>query len=138
MEEIFVRRLKKGIEKYRVKLPFKCFNFGKIGHYASKCPIKVANDKPKDHKGKFVKKIYCVEKYIGVFADGKSNYFGEDSDECVVMTLKFGYNSINSERCVNESAMKIGHNIEGTIVTAFHAREERNYWIIDIGSAQII
>jgi len=40
MDEIdakFVRRLKKGSGKYKGKLPFKCFNCGKISHFASKC-----------------------------------------------------------------------------------------------------
>jgi hypothetical protein len=38
IEEKIVRRLKKGSGKYRGKLPFKCFNYGKIGHFSSKCP----------------------------------------------------------------------------------------------------
>jgi hypothetical protein len=38
IEEKFVRRLKKGSGKYQCKLPFKCFNYGKIGHFDSKCP----------------------------------------------------------------------------------------------------
>lgn len=40
MDEIeanFVRILKKGSRKYEGKLPFKYFNCGKIGHYASRC-----------------------------------------------------------------------------------------------------
>jgi hypothetical protein len=38
IEEKFVRRLKKGLGKYKCKFPFKCFNRGKIGHFSSKCP----------------------------------------------------------------------------------------------------
>jgi uncharacterized lipoprotein YehR (DUF1307 family) len=40
IEAKFVRRLKKGSGKYQGNFPFKCFNYGKIGHFASKCPHK--------------------------------------------------------------------------------------------------
>jgi hypothetical protein len=40
IEANFVRRLKKGSGKYQGKFPFKCFNCGKIGHFASKFPHK--------------------------------------------------------------------------------------------------
>jgi hypothetical protein len=40
IEEKFVRRLKKGSKKYQGKFPFKCFNYGNIGHFLSKCPHK--------------------------------------------------------------------------------------------------
>lgn len=39
-EAKFVRKLKRGSGKYKGKLPFKCFNCGKVCHYASKCPKK--------------------------------------------------------------------------------------------------
>ncbi|XP_057819720.1 uncharacterized protein LOC131032702 [Cryptomeria japonica] len=36
-EAYFMRKFKKGKGKYKGKFPFKCFNCGKVGHYASKC-----------------------------------------------------------------------------------------------------
>ena len=39
-EAKFVRRLDRGSGKYKGKLPFKCFNYGRVGCYASRCPHK--------------------------------------------------------------------------------------------------
>jgi hypothetical protein len=36
----FVRKLKKGTNKYKGMIPLKCFNCGGIGHFSSKCPHK--------------------------------------------------------------------------------------------------
>ena len=36
-ESLFVSKLKKGTRKYKVKLPLKCFNCGRIGHFSHKC-----------------------------------------------------------------------------------------------------
>jgi len=35
-EENFIKKLKKGSDKYKGNLHFKCFNCGKIGHFSSK------------------------------------------------------------------------------------------------------
>ena len=54
------RKLNKGSSKYEGKLPFKCFNCGKIGHFASKCPYnsheEVDDEKEKSSKKKIYKK----------------------------------------------------------------------------------
>jgi hypothetical protein len=40
IEAKFVKRLKKGSGKYKGKLPFKCFNCGRIGHFEINVPTK--------------------------------------------------------------------------------------------------
>ncbi|XP_059078228.1 uncharacterized protein LOC131876769 [Cryptomeria japonica] len=57
----FVRKLKRGFGKYKGKLPLKCFNHGKIGHFASKCPYEKEEHnsyekKTKHNNKKFMRK----------------------------------------------------------------------------------
>jgi hypothetical protein len=37
-EANFIKKFQKGSGKYKGKLSFKCFNCGKVGHFADKCP----------------------------------------------------------------------------------------------------
>jgi len=86
-----VRKLKRGFGKYKGKLPFKCFNCGRVVHFAAKFPYakredgddKYGNDeeeinnksKPCKHKrGNYTKKIcYSINDSIS----------SEESDGCV-------------------------------------------------------
>jgi hypothetical protein len=70
IEAKFVKRLKKGSGKYKGKLPFKCFNYGRIGHFANKCPHKGKDQNYDDEEkykhrnffkeNKFKKKSLCA------------------------------------------------------------------------------
>jgi hypothetical protein len=71
----FVRRLKKGTDKYKGKLPLICFNCDGVGHFSNKCPYKKKKrneeeDDPKKkkqiqkgrrNKNKFFKKSLCTK-----------------------------------------------------------------------------
>jgi uncharacterized coiled-coil protein SlyX len=72
--ENFVRKLKRGTDKYKGMLPLKCFNCGGIGHFSSKCPHKnkesdeeedpkkkKKNQKGRRNKKKFFKKSLCTQ-----------------------------------------------------------------------------
>jgi len=43
-ESNLIRKLKKWPGKYKGKLPFKCFNCGKIRHFSNKCPYPKQED----------------------------------------------------------------------------------------------
>ena len=62
-EANFVRRLQPGTGRFKGKLPFKCFECGKVGHYAAKCPYREKHGKGKQ------------------FEKRKSYYAKEDDDE---------------------------------------------------------
>ena len=62
-EANFVRKLQLGTGRFKGKLPFKCFECGKVGHYAAKCPYREKRGKGKQ------------------FEKRKSFYANEDDDE---------------------------------------------------------
>jgi hypothetical protein len=78
IEAKFVRRLKKGSGKYQGKLPFKCFNCGKIGHFASKCPHQKKGQNFDDEK-KYKYKKYDKKKILVVNNDNSSEESDSDS-----------------------------------------------------------
>ena len=63
IEAKFIRRLKKGSAKYKGNMPFKCFNCGKIGHFASKSPHKQKGQTSDDEENYTFKKYNKEAKY---------------------------------------------------------------------------
>jgi hypothetical protein len=70
----FVRRLKRGTNKYKGMLPLKCFNCDGVVHFANKCPYKKNKGNEEDdskkkkqiqkgrrNKNNFFKKILCTK-----------------------------------------------------------------------------
>jgi hypothetical protein len=78
IEAKFVRRLKKLSRKYQGKLPFKCFNYGKIGHFSSKCPHQKKNKNSDDEK-KYKFKKYSKNKSLCANNDNSSEDIDSDS-----------------------------------------------------------
>jgi hypothetical protein len=78
IEEIFLRRLKKGSRKYQGKLHFKFFNYGKIGHFASKCPHK-KKDQNSEGEEEYKSKRFGKNKSFCVNNDDSSEDTDSDS-----------------------------------------------------------
>ena len=55
-ESNFVKKLQKRSGKYKGKMPFKCFNCGRIRHFQAKCPYPKEYSEDEDEKNKQPKK----------------------------------------------------------------------------------
>jgi hypothetical protein len=92
IEAKFVRRLKKGSRKYQGKLPFKCFNYGKIGHSTSKFPHQ-KKDQNSDDEKKYKFKKYSKKKSLCANNDDSSEDIDSDSscedkvNDFILMTM---------------------------------------------------
>jgi hypothetical protein len=126
IEANFVKRLKKGSSKYKGKLPFKCFNYGKIGHFANKCPHKGKDqtcDDEEKHKhinffkeNNFKKKSFCVNNDDDPSDDEDNDSSIEDKLNDFILMAKEDYDNKRTKSEANEEEDVV--DMEGELISA--------------------
>jgi hypothetical protein len=126
IEAKFVKRLKKGSGKYKGKLPFKCFNYGKIGHFENKCPHKGKDqtcDDEEKHKHKnffkennFKKKSLCVNNDDDPSDDEDNDSSIEDKLNDFILMAKEDYDNKSTGSEANEEEVVV--DMEGELISA--------------------
>jgi hypothetical protein len=120
IEEKFVRRLKKGSGKYQGKLPFKCFNCGKIGHFTNKCPHK-KHDQNSEDEEKHKSRRFDKKKNLCVNNDDSSEDTDSDSsceDKVNEFLLMAKEDGDNESKVSDENDEEAVVDMEGELISA--------------------
>jgi hypothetical protein len=89
-EAKFIKKLQKGSGKYKGKLPFNCFNCGKFGHFAAKCPYteedpedqnNISKQYQKKEKPHYKKKFYKEKNIFYSKEENSNSSESSDSDD---------------------------------------------------------
>jgi hypothetical protein len=75
-ESNLIKKLQKGAGKYKAKLPFKCFNCGKVDHFVAKCPYPKEDFEDEEKKTKQYKKKEKPN-YKKKIYKGKMNFYSK-------------------------------------------------------------
>jgi hypothetical protein len=130
-EANFIKKLQKGSGKYKGKLPFKCFNCGRIRHFANKCPYPKKEDSDdeeaynqkyhKRDKSQYKKKFYKKKKNLYSKEDNSSSDMSEDDEELLFMGMK--NNDVDNNEANYEDEGEV--NLEEELISALE--ELRKY-----------
>jgi hypothetical protein len=117
IEEKIVKRLKKGSGKCQGKFPFKCFNYGKIGHFASKCPHK-KQDQNYEGEKKYKPKRFDKKKSLCVNNDDSSEVRDSDSscEDNIMLMEKEDYDNKSTGSDVDNEEVVV--DLEGELINA--------------------
>ena len=124
-EEKFVRRLKKGSGKYKGNMPFKCFNYGKICHLASKCPHKqkghIFDDEENytinkyNKEAKYKKKSLCVNDVDSLEETNNDSSCEYELNNFMLMAIEYFGNEYTGSDLNDEEIMV---DMEGELISA--------------------
>jgi hypothetical protein len=124
IEEKIVKRLRKGSRKYKGKLPFKCFNCGRIGHFENKCPHKRKDQRCDDEEkhnhrnlfkeNNFKKKSLCINNDDDPSDDEDNDSSIEDKLNEFILMANEDYDNNNTGSDVNEEEVVV--DMEGELI----------------------
>lgn len=138
IEENFVRRLKRETRKYEDNLPLKCFNCGRIGHYASKRMYKEDYKRSDDDEKKSRYKRYGSKKRTNDRDKGERSLCSmethssedEDGDDSNEESLFVATEEKKKQMPWRSEGVKNNKNSVCEKI-ALHTKVELKAWIID-------
>ena len=105
----FVNKLPRGTGRYKGRLPLKCFNCGKIRHFAAKCPHKGYRGMSNQNKYQFKGRMMTKQNFYSK-ADDEVSDFDEDEENSDLDIIEILFLAMENQHHHEES------NEETTVV----------------------